>query len=45
MWAAAGLLARWFRFQPSEIDGLEVDDLLAWVKEASRQIRDEGRGG
>ncbi|MFN4244514.1 MAG: GpE family phage tail protein, partial [Tepidisphaerales bacterium] len=32
-----------FRFQPSEIDGLEVEELQEWVKQARRQIRDEGR--
>ncbi|WP_408610113.1 GpE family phage tail protein [Hydrogenophilus thermoluteolus] len=38
-------MARWFRFPPSEIDGLEVEELLAWVRAAQRQIRDEGRAG
>ncbi|MBO1856851.1 GpE family phage tail protein [Burkholderia cenocepacia] len=34
----AGLLARWFRFQPSEIDDLSVDELLDWAKTAGAQI-------
>lgn len=41
LWAASALLARWFRFQPSEIDALEVEELMRWVKEAERQIRAE----
>ena len=32
------LLARWFRFQPSELDALEVGDLLKWVELAKEQI-------
>lgn len=32
------LLARWFRFQPSEIEGLETSDFEQWVKLASEQI-------
>ncbi|MEW5790036.1 MAG: GpE family phage tail protein [Pseudomonadota bacterium] len=41
LWAGAALLARWFRFQPSEIDALEMDDFLRWLKEAERRIRAE----
>lgn len=36
---AQGLLARWFRWQPSELDGLEVVDLEGWLDTASEQIR------
>ena len=32
------LLARWFRFQPSELEALEVGDLLKWVELANAQI-------
>ena len=35
------LLARWFRFPPSEIDGLAVDDFLKWCRIAAEQIRAE----
>lgn len=41
LWAAAALLARWFRFQPSEIDALDVDDLLTWCRLAADQIKAE----
>ncbi|MEO1750725.1 hypothetical protein [Thiofaba sp. EF100] len=41
LWAADALLARWFRFQPSEIDALEMDDYLRWLTEAERQIKAE----
>ena len=34
----AALLARWFRFQPSEIDDLTIDELLDWCKSAGEQI-------
>ncbi|MDM7455769.1 MAG: GpE family phage tail protein [Tepidimonas sp.] len=44
LWAAATLLARWFRFQLSEIEVLEVEELLAWVRQARDQIGEE-RGG
>ncbi|WP_076342725.1 GpE family phage tail protein [Brachymonas chironomi] len=40
-WQAAGLLARWFRFSPADIDGLEVGELVRWVKQACEQIRDQ----
>lgn len=33
-----GLLAKWFRFQPSEIDALGVDEFIWWCAEAVRQI-------
>jgi len=35
------LLARWFRFPPSEIDGVAVDDFLKWCRIAAEQIRAE----
>lgn len=41
VWKGAGLLARWFRFQPSEIDGLEVGDFLSWCRLAADQIKAE----
>ncbi len=41
LWAGAALLARWFRFPPSEIDALTVDDFLRWVNLAREQIRAE----
>lgn len=45
LWAGAALLARWFRFQPSEIDALEVGDFLRWVRLAREQIKAEGGSG
>lgn len=36
-----GLLARWFSFQPSEIDGLTVADFTEWCRMAAEQIRSE----
>ncbi|MBN3218352.1 GpE family phage tail protein [Pectobacterium polaris] len=41
LWKAQALLARWFRFQPSEIDALELDDFERWLDEASEQIKRE----
>lgn len=38
---AEGLLARWFRFQPSEIDRLTVEAFCDWVDEAARQVKRE----
>ena len=32
------LLARWFRFQPSDLEALEVGDLLKWCELAKAQI-------
>jgi hypothetical protein len=43
LWRAAGLLARWFRFQPSEIDDLTVDEFKRWVEVASEQISESAR--
>jgi len=36
-----GMLARWFGFQPSEIDALEVEEFRDWCLEAALQIRRE----
>ena len=36
------LLARWFRFQPSELAELEVDELVKWVELAREQINAAG---
>lgn len=41
IWKGAGLLARWFRFQPSEIDALAVDEFLSWCRLAAEQIKAE----
>lgn len=38
------MLARWFRFPPSELDALDVDDLIRWCELAARQIRAEVGG-
>ncbi|WP_071825880.1 GpE family phage tail protein [Metakosakonia massiliensis] len=35
------LLARWFRFPPSEIDALAVEDFTRWLDEANTQIKHE----
>jgi hypothetical protein len=35
-------LARWFRFPPSEIDALTVDDLVRWLEVARGQIERTG---
>jgi len=35
------LLARWFRFQPGEIDELGVDEFVSWLERASEQIKRE----
>lgn len=43
LWKGAGLLARWFRFQPSEIDGLEVDEFLRWCRVAAEQVKRESQ--
>lgn len=40
MWNCCGLLARWFRMQPSEIDALEVWELLRWVDLAVAQVNE-----
>ena len=38
------LLARWFGFQPSEIDAFDVDDLRKWCEQAQEQIEHEKNG-
>ncbi len=38
---AEALLARWFRWQPSEIDGLPVEEFEGYLKEAGEQIKRE----
>ncbi|EOW2789490.1 TPA: GpE family phage tail protein [Enterobacter hormaechei] len=35
------LLAKWFHFQPGEIDTLTVDDFTCWLDEADTQIQHE----
>jgi hypothetical protein len=37
----AALLARWFRFQPSEIDELDIVRFVQWGEDAGEQIRRE----
>lgn len=39
LWEAQGLLARWFRMQPSEMEGMEPWEFVRWVKLAGDQIR------
>jgi hypothetical protein len=39
--AGMGFLARWFKFQPSEIDALEVDEFSWWCDEGLRQVKIE----
>ena len=41
MTKAQGLLARWFRFQPGEIDALDIDDLEMWLEQAEEQSASE----
>lgn len=38
------LLARWFRFQPGEIDALDVGEFVSWIERASDQIKNERDG-
>ena len=38
------MLARWFRFQPGEIDELTADEFVSWLERASAQNKSE-RGG
>lgn len=45
LYKATALLARWFRWQPGEIEALTVDDLEAYLDEAGEQIRREYGGG
>ncbi|MBS9433872.1 MULTISPECIES: GpE family phage tail protein [Photorhabdus] len=39
------MLARWFRFQPSEIDNLALDEFECWLNEANTQIKRENEDG
>lgn len=41
LWAGAALLARWFRFAPSEIDALALPDFVRWLEVAQTQIKAE----
>ncbi|MCU3615158.1 GpE family phage tail protein, partial [Enterobacter hormaechei subsp. oharae] len=41
LWQAMALLAKWFHFQPGEIDTLTVDDFTCWLDEADTQIQHE----
>lgn len=45
LYKATALLARWFRWQPGEIESLTVEDLEAYLDEAGEQIRREYGGG
>ncbi|MDX5630335.1 MULTISPECIES: GpE family phage tail protein [Brenneria] len=38
---AQGLLARWFRFQPSELNELDLEEFECWLETASTQIKRE----
>lgn len=44
LWPMQALLARWFRFQPSELDGLEIEALVKWCELAREQITAERTG-
>jgi hypothetical protein len=39
LWQAKGLLAKWFGFQPSELDELDMSDFGHWCEQASEQIK------
>ena len=39
LWEAKGLLAKWFGFQPSEIDDLDCLDFESWCGQAAKQIK------
>ena len=41
LWEVVLILARWFRFQLSEIDGLAIPEFLRWATEAQQQIKRE----
>lgn len=41
LWEGMALLARWFRFQPSEIDALSLEELVGWMEQAGEQIKRE----
>ena len=36
---AEALVARWFRFQPSEMDALDVDEMESWCERATAQVK------
>lgn len=38
---ATALLARWWHWQPSEIDALPVEEFEAYIREANEQIKRE----
>ncbi len=38
LWEAQGLLAKWFRMQPSEMDAMEPREFVRWVTVAGEQI-------
>ena len=42
VWSASAALARWFRFQPSEIDRLDVEDMAEWLQHAIGQMKAAG---
>lgn len=44
LWQAQGLLAKWFHFQPSEIEALDWQDFNRWCEEAVRQIKQRNAG-
>jgi len=37
--AGMAFLARWWRFQPSEIDRLEIEEFRWWCEEGVRQAK------
>lgn len=45
LWEMMALLARWFRFQPSEMDGMELEDVCKWCELALDQIKRERGDG
>ncbi|QEY23551.1 GpE family phage tail protein [Neisseria animalis] len=36
---AAADLAWWFGFSPGDLDGLSPDEIVAWQRQANRQIK------
>ncbi len=41
LWQGAALLARWFRFAPSEIENLSLEDFVQWLRLAQGKIKGE----
>jgi hypothetical protein len=39
VWNSAAILATTFQFQPSEIDNLDIDELIQWGKLALDQYK------